>query len=68
MSMQVAMFWAMEEANSPTGWDEERELDYAEASRRREEQSVKEGMWLTCIQVGSQGKSIAFPIVFYLGK
>lgn len=41
--IQVAMFWAMEEANSPRGWDEEQELDYAEASRRRGERTDREG-------------------------
>ena len=35
---QMALFWAMEEANSPKGWDEEKELDYSEVVRRREEQ------------------------------
>jgi len=34
----MALFWAMEEANSPKGWDEEKELDYSEVVRRREEQ------------------------------
>ena len=34
---QMALLWAMEEVNSPKGWDEEEELDYSAVSRRREE-------------------------------
>lgn len=31
---RMARFWAMEEANSPKGWEEEEEVDYAEISKR----------------------------------
>ncbi len=31
---KMAQFWAMEEANTPKGWENEAELDYAEISRR----------------------------------
>ena len=34
---QMALLWAMEEVNSPKGWEEEEELDYSAVSRRREE-------------------------------
>ena len=34
---QMALLWAMEEVNSPKGWDEDEELDYSAVSRRREE-------------------------------
>ena len=41
---EVAMFWAMEEANVPRSWDEEKELDYSQVSRKREgEQTAKTG-------------------------
>ena len=32
---QMAMFWAMEEANTPRGWDDEAELDYMAVSQRQ---------------------------------
>ena len=32
---QMAMFWAMEEANTPRGWDDEEELDYTMVSQRQ---------------------------------
>ena len=32
---QMAMFWAMEEANAPRGWDDEEELDYTMVSQRQ---------------------------------
>ncbi len=54
--MQVAMFWAMEEANSPRGWDDEQELDYTEVSRRKEERDVREGGWGMSHDVGRWGK------------
>ena len=31
----MAMFWAMEEANAPRGWDDEAELDYTMVSQRQ---------------------------------
>lgn len=31
----MAKFWAMEEANTPKGWDDEEELDYAEITSKR---------------------------------
>lgn len=31
---QMAMFWAMEEANTPRGWEDEVELDYTMFSQR----------------------------------
>lgn len=40
---QMALFWAMEEVNSPKGWDEEEELDYSAVSRRREEERKENG-------------------------
>ena len=35
----MAMFWAMEEANAPRGWDDEEELDYTAVSQRQGIQS-----------------------------
>ena len=35
----MAMFWAMEEANTPRGWDDEEELDYTMVSQRQAVQS-----------------------------
>ena len=32
----MAMFWAMEEANTPRGWDDEEELDYTVVSQRQQ--------------------------------
>ena len=32
---QMAMYWAMEEANTPRGWDDEAELDYLAVSQRQ---------------------------------
>ena len=40
---QMALLWAMEEVNSPKGWDEEEELDYSAVSRRREEERKENG-------------------------
>ena len=31
----MAMFWAMEEVNTPRGWDDEEELDYTIVSQRQ---------------------------------
>ena len=36
----VAMFWAMEEANTPRGWDDQAELDYTVLSQRQTTQST----------------------------
>lgn len=30
----MARFWAMEEANSPKGWEDEEEIDYAEINKK----------------------------------
>ena len=35
---EVAMLWAMEETTTPRRWDEEKELDYSQMSRKREEE------------------------------
>ena len=32
---QMAMFWAMEEVNTPRGWGDEAELDYMAVSQRQ---------------------------------
>lgn len=40
---KMRKFWAMEEANSPRGWEDEQELDYAEISQRTADQSQNSG-------------------------
>ena len=39
----MAKFWAMEEANAPKGWGDEQEIDYAEISSKRTENSQNPG-------------------------
>ena len=51
---QVALFWAMEEANNQRGWDEEKEIDYTELSRKQEDRVTKEGqlfVWSVIVAV-----------------
>lgn len=49
----MAEFWAMEEANTPKGWGDEQEIDYAELSSKRMESSQNPGKNLRVIFVVS---------------